>query len=49
MTHRTIWRSSRPVDNRGKLEPMRAVEAEAWRLTRERFPWLYERKGNGNG
>lgn len=48
MTHRTIWRSRRPIDNRGRLEPMRPVEAEAWRLTRERFPHLYV-KENENG
>ena len=47
MTHRTIWHSRRAVDNRGKLEPMRAVDADAWKRTRELHPEYY-RKGNGN-
>lgn len=47
MTHRTIWRSRRPIDNRGRLEPMSAVDAKAWERTREKHPHLYAR-GNSN-
>jgi hypothetical protein len=33
MTHRTIWRSRRPIDNRGRLEPIELPD-DGLRVTR---------------
>ncbi len=43
MTALNIWRSAKPTQRIGTLQPMSRTDALAWRLTRELHPHLYER------